>query len=99
MDHIVYTNFNGLSDLVRAAKEPIDNFLDEQFQKAEEKIRSQFKMEKIVYSQDDLYSNQQYNVKKKSSPGQGLLALCVNPDVRDMAYHLISYLTVCMPFK
>lgn len=96
---MVNTHFNGLSDLVRAAKEPIDDMLDEQFQKAEEKIRSQFKMEKIVYSQDDLYSNQLYNVKTKSKSGQGLLASFVNADVRDMAYHLISYLTVCMPYK
>uniref|UniRef100_A0A673JPP7 Interferon-induced GTP-binding protein Mx n=1 Tax=Sinocyclocheilus rhinocerous TaxID=307959 RepID=A0A673JPP7_9TELE len=94
VDHIVNTHFNALSHLVRAAKEQIDYFLDKQFQKAEKKIRSQFKMEKIVYSQDDLYSNQLCIVKQKSKSGQGLLASFVKEDVRDMAYRLISYLTI-----
>uniref|UniRef100_A0A8C1EA94 Uncharacterized protein n=2 Tax=Cyprinus carpio TaxID=7962 RepID=A0A8C1EA94_CYPCA len=71
-----------------------DCLLDKQFQKAEKKIRSQFKMEKIVYSQDDLYSDQLCNVKRKSNANQGLLASFVNADVRDMGYHLISYLTI-----
>ncbi|KAK2880991.1 hypothetical protein Q8A67_018259 [Cirrhinus molitorella] len=94
VDHIVNTHFNSLPDLVRAASEQTDGILDKEFQKAEEKIHSQFEMEKIVYSQDDLYSNQLYNVKRKSTAGQGLLAASVIPDVRDMAYHLISYLTI-----
>uniref|UniRef100_A0A671MM04 Dynamin-type G domain-containing protein n=1 Tax=Sinocyclocheilus anshuiensis TaxID=1608454 RepID=A0A671MM04_9TELE len=94
VDHIVNTHFKALSHLVRAAKEQIDYFLDKQFQKAEKKIRSQFKMEKIVYSQDDLYSNQLCIVKQKSKSGQGLLASFVKEDVRDMAYRLISYLMI-----
>uniref|UniRef100_A0A8C1NVN9 Interferon-induced GTP-binding protein MxE-like n=1 Tax=Cyprinus carpio TaxID=7962 RepID=A0A8C1NVN9_CYPCA len=94
VDHIVNTHFNALSHLESAAKERTDCLLDKQFQKAEKKIRSQFKMEKIVYSQDDLYSDQLCNVKRKSNANQGLLASFVNADVRDMGYHLISYLTI-----
>uniref|UniRef100_A0A672SUL7 Interferon-induced GTP-binding protein Mx-like n=1 Tax=Sinocyclocheilus grahami TaxID=75366 RepID=A0A672SUL7_SINGR len=58
VDRIVNSHFNAFSHLLRAAKDPIEDFLEEQFQKAEEKIHSQFKMEKIVYSQDELYSSQ-----------------------------------------
>uniref|UniRef100_A0A8C2B1B4 Interferon-induced GTP-binding protein MxE-like n=1 Tax=Cyprinus carpio TaxID=7962 RepID=A0A8C2B1B4_CYPCA len=94
VDHIVNTHFNALSHLESAAKEQTDCLLDKQFQKAKKKIRSQFKMEKIVYSQDDLYSDQLCNVKRKSNANQGLLASFVNADVRDMGYHLISYLTI-----
>uniref|UniRef100_A0A672LMX7 Interferon-induced GTP-binding protein Mx-like n=2 Tax=Sinocyclocheilus grahami TaxID=75366 RepID=A0A672LMX7_SINGR len=94
VDHIINIHFNALSHLARAAKEQIDYLLDKQFQKAEKNIRSQFKMEKIVYSQDDLYSNQLCIVKQKSKSGQGLLASFVKEDVRDMAYRLISYLMI-----
>ncbi|XP_059414810.1 interferon-induced GTP-binding protein MxE-like [Carassius carassius] len=94
VDHIINIHFNTLPHLESAAKEQTVYLLDKQFQKAEKKIRSQFKMEKIVYSQDDLYCNQLYNVKIKSKSGQGLLAPFVNADVRDLAYHLISYLTI-----
>uniref|UniRef100_A0A671NMA0 Dynamin-type G domain-containing protein n=1 Tax=Sinocyclocheilus anshuiensis TaxID=1608454 RepID=A0A671NMA0_9TELE len=54
----INSHFNAFSHLLRAAKDPIEDFLEEQVQKAEEKIHSQFKMEKIVYSQDELYSSQ-----------------------------------------
>ncbi|XP_052409021.1 interferon-induced GTP-binding protein MxE [Carassius gibelio] len=94
VDHIINIHFNTLPHLESAAKEQTVYLLDKQFQKAEKKIRSQFKMEKIVYCQDDLYSNQLCNVKNKSKSGYGLLAPNVNADVRDMAYHLISYLTI-----
>lgn len=99
MERIVNSHFNAFSHLLRAAKDPIEDFLDEQFQKAEGKIHSQFKMEKIVYSQDCLYSQQLTTVKQKSSTGYGLKASSVNADVREMAYHLTSYLKVCISFK
>lgn len=71
MDHIVNSHFSAFSHLLRAAKDPIEDFLEEQFQIAEEKIHSQFKMEKMVYSQDELYSSQLDTVKQKSSTGFG----------------------------
>ncbi|XP_067300159.1 interferon-induced GTP-binding protein Mx-like isoform X2 [Pseudorasbora parva] len=75
--------------LLKDVTDPIEDFLNEQFQKAEKKIHSQFKMEKIVYSQDSLYSNQLDIVKQKS--GQRLF---ISADVREMAHHLTSYLTI-----
>lgn len=96
MDHIVNSHFSAFSHLLRAAKDPIEDFLEEQFQKAEEKIHSQFKMEKMVYSQDELYSSQLDTVKQKSSTGFGLKASFVSADVREMSYHLTSYLKVCI---
>uniref|UniRef100_A0A671NFU7 Interferon-induced GTP-binding protein Mx n=1 Tax=Sinocyclocheilus anshuiensis TaxID=1608454 RepID=A0A671NFU7_9TELE len=92
--HKLNSHFNAFSHLLRAAKDPIEDFLEEQVQKAEEKIHSQFKMEKIVYSQDELYSSQLNIVKQKSLSGYGLKASFVNADVREMAYHLTSYLKI-----
>lgn len=95
VDHIVNSHFNAFSHLLRAAKDPIEDIFDEQFQKAVEKIRYQFKIEKIVYCQDSLYSDQLSNVKKKPI---GLNWLC-NADLREMVYHLSSYFKVCIPNK
>uniref|UniRef100_A0A9J7XI66 Uncharacterized protein n=2 Tax=Cyprinus carpio TaxID=7962 RepID=A0A9J7XI66_CYPCA len=94
VDHIVNSHFSAFSHLLRAAKDPIEDFLEEQFQIAEEKIHSQFKMEKMVYSQDELYSSQLDTVKQKSSTGFGLKASFVSADVREMSYHLTSYLKI-----
>nr|QSH74924.1 Mx protein [Labeo catla] len=94
VEHIVNSHFNAFSHLLRAAKDPIEDFLDEQFQKAEGKIHSQFKMEKIVYSQDRLYSSQLETVKQKQSLtvlGQKAL---MSADVREMAQHLTAYFTI-----
>lgn len=96
VDSIVTYHFNAFSHLLRAAKDPIEDFLDEQFQKAEEKIHSQFKMERIVYSQDALYSNKLDDVKQKPSKYGSLFA---SADIREMTYHLTSYLTVCLPHQ
>ncbi len=38
--------------MLRAAKDPIEDLLEEQFQISEKKIHSQFKDGEIVYSQD-----------------------------------------------
>ncbi len=95
MDHTVNSHFNAFSNLLRAAKDPIEDFLEEQFQKSEEKIRSQFKMEKIVYSQDVIYSRQLADVKQKIFPSHfGSKASLVSADVREMAQHLTAYFTV-----
>ncbi|XP_059418125.1 interferon-induced GTP-binding protein MxE [Carassius carassius] len=94
VNRVVYSHFNAFSHLLRAAKDPIEDFLEEQFQKAEEKIHSQFKMEKIVYSQDNLYSTQLDTVKEKSIISFGVKTPLFSADVREMAYHLTSYLKI-----
>lgn len=92
MDNTVNSHFNAFSNLLRAAKDPIEDFLEEQFQKSEKKIHSQFKMEKIVYSQDVLYSRQLDAVKTKIFPSH--FASLLSADVREMAQHLTAYFTV-----
>lgn len=92
VDHTINSHFSAFSNLLRAAKDPIEDFLEEQFQKSEEKIRSQFKMEKIVYSQDGLYSCQLDATKKKIF--QSHFALLLSADVREMAQHLTAYFMV-----
>ncbi|XP_026073687.1 interferon-induced GTP-binding protein MxE [Carassius auratus] len=94
VNRVVYSHFNAFSHLLRAAKDPIEDFLEEQFQKAEEKIHSQFKMEKIVYSQDNLYSTQLETVKGKPTIGFGIKTPLFSADVQEMAYHLTSYLKI-----
>lgn len=89
---LVSSHFKAFSHLLRATKDPTEDFLDEQFQKAEEKIQSQFKMERIVYSQDHLYSNQLDTVKQS----QTVLVQrqFISADVREMTQHLTAYFTV-----
>ncbi len=92
VDNTVDFHFNAFSKLLRAAKDPIEDFLEEQYQISEKKIHSQFKMEKIVYSQDALYSRQLDDVKKKIFPLH--FAPLPSADVREMAQHLTAYFTV-----
>nr|AND80529.1 interferon-induced Mx protein [Schizothorax richardsonii] len=92
VDHTVNSHFNAFSNLLRAAKDPIEDFLEEQFQISEKKIRSQFKMEKIVYSQDVIYSRQLADVKQKIFPSKWTSS--VSADVREMAQHLTAYFTI-----
>lgn len=100
VNHIVSSHFKAFFHLLKATKDPIEDFLDEQFQKAEEKIRSQFKMERIVYSQDSLYSNQLDTVKQKQSLSVSKMmfvsagAVQCSADVREMAQHLAAYFTI-----
>lgn len=94
VESIVKSHFNAFSHLLRTAKDPIEDFFDEQFQKAVEKIHYQFEIEKIVYCQDSLYSDQLSNVRKK--PLTCWLGLD-NADVRELSYHLNSYFKVCIP--
>ncbi|XP_056088974.1 interferon-induced GTP-binding protein Mx-like [Rhinichthys klamathensis goyatoka] len=89
VDRVVNSHFNAFSHLLRAAKDPIEDFFDEQFQKAEEKIHYQFEIEKIVYCEDSLYSDQLNNVKQKN-----VIKWMASVDVREMAYHLTSYFKI-----
>ncbi|XDV30309.1 hypothetical protein PO909_033254 [Leuciscus waleckii] len=89
VNRLVSSHFKAFSHLLRATKDPIEDFLDEQFQKAEEKIQSQFKMERIVYSQDHLYSNQLDTVKQSLVQRQ-----VISADVREMTQHLTAYFTI-----
>uniref|UniRef100_A0A671NDR9 Dynamin-type G domain-containing protein n=1 Tax=Sinocyclocheilus anshuiensis TaxID=1608454 RepID=A0A671NDR9_9TELE len=94
VNRIVGSHFKAFSHLLRAAKEPVEDFLDDHFQRAEEKIHSQFKMERIVYSQDHLYSSQLETVKQKQSQTVLGHRAFVSADVREMVQHLTAYFTM-----
>ncbi|KAF4108945.1 hypothetical protein G5714_010018 [Onychostoma macrolepis] len=94
VNRIVGSHFKAFSHLLRAAKEPVEDFLDDHFLRAEGKIHSQFKMERIVYSQDHLYSSQLETVKQKQSQTVLGHRAFVSADVREMAQHLTAYFTI-----
>ncbi|NXM72084.1 MX protein, partial [Serilophus lunatus] len=52
---IAKRNFANFYNLSRAAKMRIEDIKDKQAAEAERRIRTQFKMERIVYCQDDIY--------------------------------------------
>ncbi|XP_056610037.1 interferon-induced GTP-binding protein Mx-like isoform X3 [Triplophysa dalaica] len=93
---IVSHHFKAFSCLMRAAKDPIEDFLENEFRKAEEKVLSQFRMEKIVYSQDSLYSRQLEAVKQQPSTTGFVFSKgrSISADVREMAQHLNAYLMI-----
>ncbi|XP_051998614.1 interferon-induced GTP-binding protein MxE isoform X1 [Xyrauchen texanus] len=101
VNSIVSSHFKAFSHLLRVAKDPIEDILEEEFRKAQEKVQSQFKMEQIVYSQDHLYSHQLQAVKQtpitKQVPfgcGFSLPTRSVTADVLEMAYHLCAYFKI-----
>lgn len=87
MNTIVVQHFERFPRLLREAEYPIEDFLEEEFQKAEEKVQSQFKMEKIIYCQDSLYIRQQGVVQQQPIVAQ-------ISDVQNIAWNLNAYLTV-----
>lgn len=102
MNKVVSYHFDAFPNLQRAAKEPIEDLLEQEYEKALERIQSQFKMERIVYSQDGLYSRQLETVKQKPEPAKTyynsrgqLISRTVSADVREMAQHLNAYFMVC----
>ncbi|NWI07575.1 MX protein, partial [Tichodroma muraria] len=61
-------NFANFHNLSRVAKVKIEDIRDKQAEAAERHIRAQFKMERIVYCQDDLYMNDLSTVKAENAP-------------------------------
>ncbi|KFW09974.1 Interferon-induced GTP-binding protein Mx, partial [Fulmarus glacialis] len=64
-----FANFQNLS---RAAKTRIEDIREKQAAEAERCIRTQFKMERIVYCQDDLYINDLNCATKRKEDGTSL---------------------------
>ncbi|KAG7331371.1 hypothetical protein KOW79_005340 [Hemibagrus wyckioides] len=79
VNKVVSSHFEAFPNLLRA----------QEHGKALEKIQSQFKMEKIVYSQDGLYSHRLQAVKQKPQ-----VIRMLNADVREMAQHLNAYFLI-----
>ncbi|TRY97236.1 hypothetical protein DNTS_013722 [Danionella cerebrum] len=91
MNLTISLHFKAFDQLLRAAKDPIEDFLDIHFEEAEKKICSQFKMEKIIYSEDKIYSSHLSNAKLKVI---SFNKTQTSADVQEMAYHLSSYLKI-----
>ena len=89
--------FEAYPNLMRAAKDPLEDLRELEYERAEERLRSQFKMEKIVYSQDSLYSHQLEAAKSTPESSDKIWkrgSKVINADVREMAHHLKAYFTV-----
>ncbi|XP_073711360.1 interferon-induced GTP-binding protein Mx [Misgurnus anguillicaudatus] len=89
-------HFKGFPDLLRAAKDPIEDILKKELQNAEEKVKSQFRMEKIVYSQDPLYKRKVDEVKLEVQRGYlgTKYASSFSADALEIGKHLKAYLMI-----
>ncbi|NXA61055.1 MX protein, partial [Mohoua ochrocephala] len=65
---LVERNFANFHNLNRAAKVKIEDIREKQAAEAERYIRTQFKMERIVYCQDDLYIGDLNALKAENAP-------------------------------
>ncbi|XP_064561643.1 interferon-induced GTP-binding protein Mx-like [Zonotrichia leucophrys gambelii] len=91
-------NFANFHNLSRVAKMKIEDMREKQAADAERHIRAQFKMEKIVYCQDDLYIGDLNTVKAANalngSPGATLQSQIFPKDpsvVVEMVSHTSAY--------
>ncbi|XP_073711359.1 interferon-induced GTP-binding protein Mx-like [Misgurnus anguillicaudatus] len=85
--------FKAFSNLRNAAKDRIKDILKKEFQNAEEKVKSQLTLEKIVFSQDPLYIRQRLHVQSSNFLATPSLKNA-SVDVREMVQHLKSYLMI-----
>uniref|UniRef100_A0A8C0IVF3 Uncharacterized protein n=1 Tax=Chelonoidis abingdonii TaxID=106734 RepID=A0A8C0IVF3_CHEAB len=67
-------HFEDFQNLNRAAKDKIEDIRDKQAEEAETMIRVQFKMEQLVYCQDNVYS-QDLKVIREETPKEGANSL------------------------
>ncbi|NWV25995.1 MX protein, partial [Origma solitaria] len=69
---LVNRNFASFHNLSRAAKVKIEDIREQQAAEAERHIRTQFRMERIVYCQDDLYVHDLNTVKAENAPNTAM---------------------------
>lgn len=97
MNQTTSTFFEAYPSLMRAIKDPLEDLREQECEKAEERLRSQFKMERIIYSQDGLYSRQLEAVKARPESilrGTQKGWKPISTDIHEMAQHLSAYLMV-----
>ncbi|XP_074851983.1 interferon-induced GTP-binding protein Mx1-like [Carettochelys insculpta] len=101
---IAKDHFDDFHNLNRAAKDRIEDIRDQQAQEAETMIRAQFKMEQLVYCQDNVYS-QDLKVIREETPKEsgnnlqpvaltfnfGTVATQNHSAINEMGYHLAAY--------
>uniref|UniRef100_A0A674K0B5 Dynamin stalk domain-containing protein n=1 Tax=Terrapene triunguis TaxID=2587831 RepID=A0A674K0B5_9SAUR len=100
-------HFDDFQNLNRAAKDRIEDISKKQSEEAETIIRIHFKMEQLVYCQDNVY-RQDLKVIRKETPKEAAnslnpVSLSFNfgpvqnhPAVKDMTYHLEAYFSVSL---
>ncbi|XP_067849425.1 interferon-induced GTP-binding protein Mx3-like isoform X2 [Heptranchias perlo] len=78
-------HFSSFCNLYKAAKIRIEELSRQQESEAEKLLRTQFRIESVVYSQDKIYSKNLSTVKVNSLLTSG------NASIQEMAYHLQTY--------
>ncbi|XP_048835192.1 interferon-induced GTP-binding protein Mx3-like isoform X2 [Brienomyrus brachyistius] len=88
-------SFTGYPNLLKIAKTKIEAIKQSQADTAESIVRTQFKMEKIVYTQDRRYTDNIQCVKveeeKKENPHWQVYRRDTEATLRDLQWHLKSY--------
>ncbi|KAJ8246757.1 hypothetical protein GJAV_G00255060 [Gymnothorax javanicus] len=87
VNNIAASHFEAYPNLLRVAKVHLEDLGEQENSNAEEKLHSQFSMEKTVYAQDCLYSNQLDAIKRKTI----LFGAPTNADISEMAHHVNTY--------
>ncbi|XP_062866764.1 interferon-induced GTP-binding protein Mx1-like [Trichomycterus rosablanca] len=62
---LAQNSFGGFPDLIKTAKNKMENIKQLKETEAEATLRTQFKVEMIIYTQDSIYSNYLSNIKNK----------------------------------
>ncbi|XP_054831032.1 interferon-induced GTP-binding protein Mx1-like isoform X2 [Eublepharis macularius] len=88
--HIASQQFNNFYQLLRAAQSNIEVLKTKQEEEAESIISTQFKLERVVYCQDAIYSEDLNNVRTKSVSFTALTA-AKQCSMEQMTYHLNAY--------
>ncbi|MEQ2273897.1 hypothetical protein XENORESO_010596, partial [Xenotaenia resolanae] len=104
---LAYESFTGFPNLLKTAKAKIEAIKQQKESAAELMLRTQFKMELLVYSQDKTYSNSLTESKKKErendeDPLSGRsIIFCrdSHATLQELMVHLKSYYTVRFHFQ
>ncbi|XP_006639145.2 interferon-induced GTP-binding protein Mx-like isoform X2 [Lepisosteus oculatus] len=81
-------HFQAFPNLLRATKVYVEDLREHEEKISIEMVRHQFEMEKMVYSQDCLYSYELNTTKRKP------VFPSTNADLREMAYHVNAYFKI-----
>ncbi|KAM5180976.1 interferon-induced GTP-binding protein Mx2-like [Mantella aurantiaca] len=103
-NRVALKTFVQYQNLYRNAKAKLENICSEQQKKAEEAIRTQFKMERIIYCQDSLYGGSLKEARdeaqedEKAKKKQGFTFPLPQPSqmelsVTEMSHHIQAYFT------
>ncbi|XP_063069629.1 interferon-induced GTP-binding protein Mx-like [Engraulis encrasicolus] len=93
---VIYTNVNEITKsffemypyLMRKAKQNLESLRDQEYKRAEEKLKSQFAMERMVYSEDGLYIEKFLAVKSEMESDRK------HSDFDGTTQHLRAYLKI-----